>query len=312
MKRITLIVIGFAIFAMSCQTQESESATNFPSETPSQAGAEHNLYLQEILNYFGENPDVMTRASGTAEDFIKQMASVQTAALKNQNFRNMSTAQINAFVRNCVDVSVDPAIIAAVESSLTTKGFSIIPEMNRDAPLTAAVKGYMEEVERLETANDSDAVFKSKMQKAYLTWYRAADDDDDRKLIADSYNVFLGSWEYWTDNGRAWEIGLKSTRTIKSFLKKLVIADVKATAWACWKAKIYALVFWKAMLAAGASGSAYAAIRYLVFYEIIFHASADGMGYYRIGNQMFTVEEVKNMLCREIARQNPELNLSVE
>jgi hypothetical protein len=24
------------------------------------------------------------------------------------------------------------------------------------------------------------------------------------------------------------------------------------------------------------------------------------------------VEEVKNMLCREIARQNPELNLSVE
>jgi hypothetical protein len=27
---------------------------------------------------------------------------------------------------------------------------------------------------------------------------------------------------------------------------------------------------------------------------------------------MFTVEEVKNMLCREIARQNPELNLSVE
>lgn len=102
----------------------------------------------------------------------------------------MSTAQINAFVRNCVDVSVDPAIIAAVESSLTTKGFSIIPEMNRDAPLTAAVKGYMEEVERLETANDSDAVFKSKMQKAYLTWYRAADDDDDRKLIADSYNVF--------------------------------------------------------------------------------------------------------------------------
>ena len=51
---------------------------------------------------------------------------------------------------------------------------------------------------------------------------------------------------------------------------------------------------------------------YLVFYEIIFHASADGMGYYRIGNQMFTVEEVKNMLCREIARQNPELNLSVE
>lgn len=36
------------------------------------------------------------------------------------------------------------------------------------------------------------------------------------------------------------------------------------------------------------------------------------MGYYRIGNQMFTVEEVKNMLCREIARQNPELNLSVE
>jgi hypothetical protein len=170
----------------------------------------------------------------------------------------------------------------------------------------------MEEVERLETANDSDAVFKSKMQKAYLTWYRAADDDDDRKLIADSYNVFLGSWEYWTDNGRAWEIGLKSTRTIKSFLKKLVIADVKATAWACWKAKIYALVFWKAMLAAGASGSAYAAIRYLVFYEIIFHASADGMGYYRIGNQMFTVEEVKNMLCREIARQNPELNLSVE
>ena len=93
---------------------------------------------------------------------------MQTAALKNQNFRNMSTAQINAFVRNCVDVSVDPAIIAAVESSLTTKGFSIIPEMNRDAPLTAAVKGYMEEVERLETANDSDAVFKSKMQKAYL------------------------------------------------------------------------------------------------------------------------------------------------
>ena len=169
MKRIALIVIGFAIFAMSCQTQESESATNFPSETPLQAGAEHNLYLQEILNYFGENPDVMTRASGTAEDFIKQMASVQTAALKNQNFRNMSTAQINAFVRNCVDVSVDPAIIAAVESSLTTKGFSIIPEMNRDAPLTAAVKGYMEEVERLETANDSDAVFKSKMQKAYLT-----------------------------------------------------------------------------------------------------------------------------------------------
>lgn len=82
MKRITLIVIGFAIFAMSCQTQESESATNFPSETPLQAGAEHNLYLQEILNYFGENPDVMTRASGTAEDFIKQMASVQTAALK--------------------------------------------------------------------------------------------------------------------------------------------------------------------------------------------------------------------------------------
>ena len=143
----------------------------------------------------------MTRASGTAEDFIKQMASVQTAALKNQNFRNMSTAQINAFVRNCVDVSVDPAIIAAVESSLTTKGFSIIPEMNRDAPLTAAVKGYMEEVERLETANDSDAVFKSKMQKAYLTWYRAADDDDDRKLIADSYNVFLGSWEFWTDYG---------------------------------------------------------------------------------------------------------------
>lgn len=62
--------------------------------------------------------------------------------------------------------------------------------MNQDAPLTAAVKGYMEEVERLETANDSDAVFKSKMQKAYLTWYRAADDDDDRKLIADSYNVF--------------------------------------------------------------------------------------------------------------------------
>ena len=81
MKRITLI--GFAIFAMSCQTQESESATNFPSETPLQAGAEHNLYLQEILNYFGENPDVMTRASGTAEDFIKQMASVQTAALKH-------------------------------------------------------------------------------------------------------------------------------------------------------------------------------------------------------------------------------------
>ena len=40
MKRITLIVIGFAIFAMSCQTQESESATNFPSETPLQAGAE--------------------------------------------------------------------------------------------------------------------------------------------------------------------------------------------------------------------------------------------------------------------------------
>lgn len=59
------------------------------------------------------------------------------------------------------------------------------------------------------------------------------------------------------------------------------------------ESKIYALVFWKAMLAAGASGSAYAAIRYLVFYEIIFHASADGMGYYRIGNQMFTVEEVK-------------------
>ena len=58
MKRITLIVIGFAIFAMSCQTQESESATNFPSETPLQAGAEHNLYLQEILNYFGENPDI--------------------------------------------------------------------------------------------------------------------------------------------------------------------------------------------------------------------------------------------------------------
>lgn len=56
----------------------------------------------------------------------------------------------------------------------------------------------------------------------------------------------------------------------------------------------------KAMLAAGASGSAYAAIRYLVFYEIIFHASADGMGYYRIGNQMFTVEEVKNMLCRRL------------
>ena len=49
MKRITLIVIGFAIFAMSCQTQESESATNFPSETPLQAGAEHNLIYKRSL-----------------------------------------------------------------------------------------------------------------------------------------------------------------------------------------------------------------------------------------------------------------------
>ena len=254
MRLTNPLLIIITTFIISCQSQDDGIKPNqSDASSTSQAGTIHNLYLSEIIDHFNQKTNKPTRSGDIAEDFIKQMASIQTVILKNQNFKNMTPAQINTFVRNSVDISIDPAIINGIESSLTTKGYSIIPEMNRDAPLTPAVKGFIEEIERIEAGNYSDVIIESKMAKAYTTWIREADNDEDKKLIADSYDVYLGSTKYWQNNSNAWEIGLKSSFKIGSFLKRIVFGDVKATAWACWKAKKYAIVFWKAMLAAGAA-----------------------------------------------------------
>ena len=314
MRLTNPLLIIITTFIISCQSQDDGIKPNqSDASSTSQAGTIHNLYLSEIIDHFNQKTNKPTRSGDIAEDFIKQMASIQTVILKNQNFKNMTPAQINTFVRNSVDISIDPAIINGIESSLTTKGYSIIPEMNPDAPLTPAVKGFIEEIERIEAGNYSDVIIESKMAKAYTTWIREADNDEDKKLIADYYDVYLGSTKYWQNNSNAWEIGLKSSFKIGSFLKRIVFGDVKATAWACWKAKKYAIVFWKAMLAAGAAGSAYSAIRYLIAPNDIWelHSTSTGERYYRIDDQTYSIDEIKTLIYKEVCKQNPGLNFQI-
>lgn len=300
-------VLIFILFAVSCQ-RESE----IPAESPdyiADAGKYHNMYLDEILNHLDSNRMTTRTEDITAETFIQEMAKIQSAVLTNTNLKGMSREQIISHIQRNINVSISPNVISLAKSLADNPDVSALNELNKNGDLSPVMSAYVSEVDKiLTTSTLSDASRSSKLDLAFTKYYRQADNND-RKLISATHDIFKDSKDYWEKNGATWERSIGKYGSLKSFLWGVARADgwalVKAVYSAGW---YYATMFWKEMLIASGVASAVSAVATII--REIGTSSVNGEILYSInGSEPISESVLKEMIFQEIKTQNPELNL---
>lgn len=237
------------------------------------------------------------------------MAKIQSAVLTNTNLKGMSREQIISHIQRNINVSISPNVISLAKSLADNPDVSALNELNKNGDLSPVMSAYVSEVDKiLTTSTLSDASRSSKLDLAFTKYYRQADNND-RKLISATHDIFKDSKDYWEKNGATWERSIGKYGSLKSFLWGVARADgwalVKAVYSAGW---YYATMFWKEMLIASGVASAVSAVATII--REIGTSSVNGEILYSInGSEPISESVLKEMIFQEIKTQNPELNL---
>lgn len=316
MKRFLVLSLIATLIVACSRNEYSETAESLDVEYVegiSNAGDLHNEYLQGIFDSMvNSSVSPNTRAGGLTESsFIEEMAKIQLSVLDGTDISKMSRNQVVSHIQTNIDVTVAPEVISMAQTIADYPQMSIIPTLETNGSLSTAMRGYIQEVDNiLLSTTMSDSMKESKLRLAYLNWYRAGDEND-RKLISSTYDIFIDSKNYWEQNATQWERAYGLKTTIKSYLWSIARSDGWALAKAVYHAGwYYATMFWKEMLIASGTASAVTAIFGLI--KEISMSNVNGEIIYTIGDNEMSESELKTRIFQEMIVLRPELEYLAE
>lgn len=316
MKRFLILVLTVTSFVACSRDEYSDNPDSLDMEYiegVTNAGDLHNEYLQGLFNAMSNYSTTLCTRAGelTESTFLTEMAKIQLAVLDGTDISKMSRNQVVSHIQTNIEVTVAPEVISMAQTIVDYPQMSIIPTLETNGTLSTAMKGYVQEVDNiLLSTTMSDAMKESKLRLAYLNWYRAGDEND-RKLISSTYDIFIDSKNYWEQNAAQWERAYGLKTTIKSYLWSIARSDGWALAKAVYHAGwYYATMFWKEMLIASGTASAVTAIFGLI--KEISMSNIDGEIIYTIGDSSLSESELKTRIIEEMIVLRPELENLIE
>lgn len=174
------------------------------------------------------------------------------------------------------------------------------------------MENYIEEMDQILTSSSIQDYNRGiELAKIHLKW-NGAGNDYENMLISSTYDIFIDSRTYWSENADAWAESMNiDSSDIEKILWRIARADGWALAKAVYKAGwYYATMFWKEMLIASGIASATSVlkgIKNIIRWEII-----NGQVVYSVGDESLTESEMEDYIIQEMVNQRPELGFVLE
>lgn len=225
MKRIHYLLL-IATFTASCNhtyNTDADSAIIDTTTSHIDAGELHNECLDKIFSAICDCPAILDSrgTTPTGLQFATEMANIQLAVLDGTDLSNMSDEELTTFIQTSVNTSISPEVLAVADTAFNKINLSIVSSFDSQTTLSSTMENYIEEMDQILTSSSIQDYNRGiELAKIHLKW-NGAGNDYENMLISSTYDIFIDSRTYWSENADAWaeSMNIDSSDIEKNFME---------------------------------------------------------------------------------------------